>query len=246
MSNSEIKLEAKQKISGKRWPYIVGMLISVAAVALSFAYIGGIITLIITGPLSLGLTGVSLMVMRNKTPEINDVFKGFNNFKNAFVAYVLQAIYLFLWGLLIIPAFIKPFSYALTYHILYDNPEMSANDAITKSREMMNGHKWELFCLMFSFIGWYLLSILTLGILMFWVEPYLNAAIARFYQNLKNENPDAVDLDVDSVDGTVLPSESESEKASEEKIKCPVCGAENEPGSKFCYACGEKLEKEEE
>ena len=244
MSNSEIKLEAKQMISGKRWPYIVGMLISIAAAALSFAYIGGIITLVITGPLTLGLTGVSLMVVRNKTPEINDVFKGFNNFKSSFVAYILQSIYLFLWSLLIIPAFIKPFSYALTYHILYDNPEMSANDAITKSRQMMNGHKWELFCLMFSFIGWYLLSILTLGILMFWVEPYLNAAIARFYQNLKDENPD----EVASVEGTVLPGDFESEQVKEvsgEKIKCPICGAENDPDSKFCYACGEELEKKE-
>ena len=77
--------------------------------------------------------------------------------------------------------------YAMTYYILNDNPEMSANDAITRSREMMDGHKWQLFCLRFSFIGWYLLSALTFGILLIVVMPYMQAAEAEFYEKLKND-----------------------------------------------------------
>ena len=49
---------------------------------------------------------------------------------------------------------------------------------------MMKGNKWRLFCLDFSFIGWDLLCLLTLGILSFWVTPYRQAAYAAFYQNL--------------------------------------------------------------
>ena len=73
----------------------------------------------------------------------------------------------------------------MTYFILKDNPEMSATDAITESRKMMDGNKWRLFCLDFSFIGWILLSILTCGILIFVVEPYMLAARAAFYESIK-------------------------------------------------------------
>jgi uncharacterized membrane protein len=64
--------------------------------------------------------------------------------------------------LFIIPGIIKSFSYALTPYILKDNPDLKFNSAITKSREMMNGHKLELFTLYLSFIGWYLLIFLTM------------------------------------------------------------------------------------
>jgi uncharacterized membrane protein len=73
----------------------------------------------------------------------------------------------------------------MTLFILKDNPEMSATDAITESRRMMNGNKWRLFCLDFSFIGWILLSALTCGILYILVYPYMYAARAAFYESLK-------------------------------------------------------------
>ena len=70
---------------------------------------------------------------------------------------------------------------------------MTASEAITESRRMMNGNKWRLFCLCFSFIGWFILSIFTCGILLFWITPYMNASIAEFYRSLKNENDTSVD-----------------------------------------------------
>ena len=71
-------------------------------------------------------------------------------------------------------------------YIIYDNPNIDANDAITQSKEMMKGHKWELFCLYLSFIGWLLLSVLTFGILyMVYVGPYMMTAQANFYEQLK-------------------------------------------------------------
>ena len=75
----------------------------------------------------------------------------------------------------------------MTYYIMLDDPKISANDARKKSMEMMQGHRWELFCLLFSFVGWLLLSILTLGILLLWVQPYMEVAVAEFYRNLKGE-----------------------------------------------------------
>ena len=77
----------------------------------------------------------------------------------------------------------------MSYYILKDNPGMDANEARKASIEMMKGHKWQLFCLEFSFIGWIILSILTFGILTLWVGPYMETAKAAFYEELKaNQN----------------------------------------------------------
>ena len=67
---------------------------------------------------------------------------------------------------------------------MYDNPSIAPDAARKASIEMMRGNKWRLFCLDFSFIGWYLLSVLTFGILSFWVLPYHYSATAAFYQSL--------------------------------------------------------------
>ena len=89
--------------------------------------------------------------------------------------------------MLIIPGIIKSLSYSMSYFILLDNPDMSANDARKESMEMMDGNKGRLFCLYLSYIGWYLLSILTFGILLFWVGPSVRTATAFFYQSLLPE-----------------------------------------------------------
>ena len=73
----------------------------------------------------------------------------------------------------------------MTYYIILDNPNLSANEAIAESRKLMYGKKWKLFCLDFSFIGWFLLTILTFGLLSLYVQPYHEAARARFYEDIK-------------------------------------------------------------
>ena len=76
----------------------------------------------------------------------------------------------------------------MTWFILADNPEMKANEAITRSRVMMDGHKSELFVLYLSFIGWLILCVLTLGILIIYVGPYMEASLAAFYNEIKGPN----------------------------------------------------------
>ena len=65
---------------------------------------------------------------------------------------------------------------------------MTANEAITASRKLMDGHKWELFVLSLTFIGWQLLCALTLGIGLLWLVPYQNAALAAFYREISGKN----------------------------------------------------------
>ena len=101
---------------------------------------------------------------------------------------LLMNIFIFLWSLLLlIPGIIKAFSYAMTPYILKEYPELSANQAIELSRKMMRGHKFDLFWLNLSFVGWFFLCLLTLGIGFVWFLPYVQTANAAFYQEVKNE-----------------------------------------------------------
>lgn len=75
----------------------------------------------------------------------------------------------------------KSYYYALSRLIAIENPDLTAKACIEKSRELMNGKRFKLFCLSFSFIGWILLGTLALGIGLLWVLPYLNLTSIAFY-----------------------------------------------------------------
>lgn len=147
-----------------------------------------IISLLIAGPLTFSFVSISKKVKDNEKPKIEDIFLGFNRFSQAFVLNILTAIFIILWTLLlIVPGIIKSYSYACALYISHDDPNKSAPDAINESKKMMHGYKWKLFCLDISYIGWYLLCILTLGILSLWVIPKHRQARYNFYLNvLKN------------------------------------------------------------
>ena len=101
----------------------------------------------------------------------------------------LYGLKIMLWTLLFyIPGIIMSFAYAMTPYILEEHPEISAWDASTRSREMMKGHKFDLFYLYLSFIGWFILALLTAGIGFLWLSPYVDAAKAAFYNDLKAES----------------------------------------------------------
>ena len=102
--------------------------------------------------------------------------------------YVLMEIKVMLWMFLfIIPGIIKAFAYALTPFLLVDCPDLSALQCIKLSNQMMKGHKFDLFYLYLSFIGWGLLCVLTLGIGFLWLMPYMQTATAAFYQDIKEQ-----------------------------------------------------------
>lgn len=130
-----------------------------------------------------------MKLYRQENVSLNDSFGGFSNFSNNMVAGILVPIFTFLWSLLFfIPGIVKSFSYAMMFYILNDHPEYSATQAITEICKMMHGHKGELFVLYLSFLGWDLLSLLTLGILeIVYVAPYKAAAVAGFYDAIKGE-----------------------------------------------------------
>lgn len=82
---------------------------------------------------------------------------------------------------------VKSYYYELTYMIAAENPEMSSKDVVDKSKELMQNNRLKLFCLEFSFIGWAILAVLSLGIGMLWLAPYIQFAKVSFYKNLIKE-----------------------------------------------------------
>ena len=106
--------------------------------------------------------------------------------------YLLSQIFTFFWSLLfVIPAFIKIYSYFQAIYIANDLVEagetVSPTQAISESRKLMNGHKWELFLLHLSFIGWGFLCVLTFGIGFLWLVPYIHATNASYYRQLAGD-----------------------------------------------------------
>lgn len=86
-----------------------------------------------------------------------------------------------------IGAIVVKYMYSMVPYLLHDYPELTPREAMKISREMMSGQKWELFVLDLTFIGWILLSIITFGVGMIFVEPYMSTARAAFYEDLKSE-----------------------------------------------------------
>lgn len=176
---------AWSKLSGNWGTAILAMLIYMVVIGISSIVAVG--PIVLAGILGVGLYGVYLGIIRGQETKLENLFDGFREgVVNNLLGGILVGVFTFLWSLLFfIPGIVKAYSYSMTLFILKDNPEMSAIDAITESRRMMNGNKWRLFCLDFSFIGWILLSALTCGILYILVYPYMYAARAAFYESLK-------------------------------------------------------------
>ncbi len=181
--------QARESLAGK-WGLAVGtfavyLLISIAIG--SFKGVGSLISLLVSGPFAMGISLFSLSISRHLDARLEQVFEGFKKFGKALSAYLLVVLFTLLWALLlIIPGIIAAISYSQVFYILNDDGIISAGDAIKKSKKMMYGYKWKYFCLGFRFIGWALLSILTLGIGFLWLFPYIQVTMAKFYDDVKS------------------------------------------------------------
>lgn len=119
--------------------------------------------------------------------DLRDLFIGFRSqFARNLGAHLWRALFLFLWGLIpfagSIIVYIKSYSYCMLPFILVEHPEIDARQALKESIKMTEGHKWDLFVLDLSFLGWNILSSLTGGLLgIFYVTPYQGATLAGFY-----------------------------------------------------------------
>ena len=170
---------------------------------------GGLLMLLLGGPITVGLNCFFVKNVRGEREELSvttPFTEAFKNFPRKLGGSLWMGLFVFLWALLlVIPGIIKGISYSMTQYILADCPNVKARDALKLSMRMMNGHKCEYFVMGLSFLGWILLSALTLGILsVFYVDPYMRSSFAEYYLELRDEALRTGAITQGQLDGTEL------------------------------------------
>ncbi len=164
--------------------YVLYVLIAAAASTITW----GLGALLIAPPLMVGYSSFVLRIYKGENGDIGDMFaNGFSNYGRNLGGMLWMELFVFLWSLLfMIPGIIKALAYSMTPFILADCPNVRATDAIKLSMRMTHGHKGGIFVMCLSFIGWWILSGLTFGILqILFVGPYTSTSFAGLYVDLK-------------------------------------------------------------
>lgn len=198
-TNKALKSEALEALRGK-WGTAVGLFLVLSLVSGAGGFVGAIpvigwaALIFLTGVLLAGMDIFTLNLLKGQG-VFEDGFKGFNDFIRLGSGYFMVTLFTVLWSLLfIVPGIIKSYSYAMTLYIMIEDPNIGVMDAILKSREIMDGNKFDFFVLQLSFIGWALLTMLTLGIGSLWLTPYYYTTMTAFYNDIKPEVKSVDDL----------------------------------------------------
>ncbi len=182
------KAQLQNNLFGNLWLMtLLAVLIQSAIMGVaSYFYVG---PLILTGPMSIGLALIFLKLVRGENKvDLGDLFVSFSQrFGKDLLLGLMTSIFVALWTLLfIVPGIVKSYAYSMAYFISLDNPDWDWKQCIDESQRITQGHKGELFVLDLSFIGWYFVGSLCLGIGTLWVAPYHMTAKANYYEILKN------------------------------------------------------------
>ena len=207
MDQGLLKEDAKTKLSGN-WPkaaivtFII-WLITDAFTQEAFIKIGSsgsttvnstsglfnIIGLIVAGPLAIGAVYFYMKLESGEEPNISIVFDGFQDFKRGLVFHLVSSIFIILWALLlVVPGIIAAIRYSMGYYLMIENPDMEPMEALRQSSELMKGHKMEFFMFVISFLGWLILSALTLGIGFLLLVPYYQMSKLNFYRKITGDS----------------------------------------------------------
>lgn len=193
MDRATLKQQAKSSLKG-HWGWAVGF--NLLAIIIG-SIVGGITFGILEIMVMIGVEFTFLALIDGEQDQaniFNDLFSGFTSGQAmaVFLNTLLSGIFIWLWSLLfLVPGIVKSFAYSQANYILKDmqaaGTNIGATEAITKSRALMEGHKWEYFVLQLSFLGWALLATLTAGIGFLWLIPYIHATNAAYYRNLAGD-----------------------------------------------------------
>lgn len=160
---------------------IIGIVLVSIAISIVFK-------IFLWNPLEVGCFQFMKRNLNNPDTSLDTIKEGFTDYSHTFGTLLLRDVFLALWFMLLfIPGMIKSYSYRMVPYILRDEPDLSASEVITRSREMMDGHKWNAFVLDLSFLGWHLLGIITCGLVeVFWTAPYVYSTNAALYEAIRD------------------------------------------------------------
>ena len=209
----------------------LGIFYAIMATALGIITALSIVFFILGSIVLPGYAKFNLDLIDGEKPRISTLFDYFKHWKKALGANLLRNVYTFLWSLLfIIPGIIAALKYAMVPYIVAEDPEISPKEALEKSKAMMYGNKWRLFCLELSFIGWTFLCAFTFGIGFLWLIPYQQAAYADFYREISGTRVGDVTLEVvdETFEVAVEAAEEINEEDNEEITETPAAEAGEE------------------
>lgn len=157
----------------------------IVTVILTVSVVMALLSLVIGGVVQLGQSSFYLNLIKGRQARFSDLFGQFHRLWKGFCMQFIMGLFIFLWSLLlVVPGIIAAYRYAMVPYLMAEFPDLGVMDAMAESKRLMHGNKARLFCLQLSFLGWTLLSALTLGIGMLWVNPYSHAAEAAFYMTV--------------------------------------------------------------
>ncbi|MFA5236062.1 MAG: DUF975 family protein [Bacilli bacterium] len=186
MTASDFRRVASEKVNAQMTNSIIIYLIFFVITSFALGTVVG--EFVLMGPLTLGLVKYAKMISKGEKVEIEVLFKGIENFVAAMIVWIIKTVFTFLWSLLfVIPGLVKHYAYSMSMYLLEETPTLDPLEAIKRSQDMMQGHKWRLFCLEISYIGWFILSAFTFGILLLWVMPKFEVAHYEFFLDLKQQ-----------------------------------------------------------
>ena len=163
-------------------PEYLGTALPILTILAAVAVVAG---LILGGVMEIGKARYHLNLIDGAAARFDDLFTAFPQFLSALVMNLVRQVLVALGTLLlVIPGVMLVFSYAAAPYIMAQDPECEGLEALRRSRELMKGNRMDLFLLDLSFIGWDLLSLLTLGIGSLFLNPYKEAARASFFRNI--------------------------------------------------------------
>ena len=188
MDNAALRAKARQNLGGSLFHNTWLMALAVSAVG---GIVAGVCTLVLYGPVAVGLAVVFLKLARGQqTVRFEDLFIGFSDrFGDFLVLGLMHQLFCMLWAFVPIYGIIRMIGYSMCYYIKADNPDLPWRECLDRSTIMMEGHKWEYFKLHLSFLGWAILGMMACCVGIFWVVPYESAADANFYEALRSGNP---------------------------------------------------------
>lgn len=195
MDFKEIKRESKEALVGNRLGLLlVLVVVGIIASAISATGIGFLLTPIIT----VAVFYCIKHLLQNKKLVVETLYNQFKSFEHALkmiaVGLLVEVIIFAGLILLIIPGIIFAYAYSQALRIIAENPDMGIMEALRKSKEMMKGHKWELFVFQLSFIGHFLLTVITFGIYGFYFLPYYQTCQVNYYLHLSGQSGKSKDF----------------------------------------------------
>ena len=181
-ASNNLSYDAQPIFYSPNFQYIFYSFISVASIL-------GILYTIFTGNVIVVGKNGYFIKNHNDNPELSEIFNGFkSNYLNVVKIMFLMDLKTLLWlFLFIVPGLIKAYEYSMIPYLLAENPDLSASQAFSLSKQMTTGQKMDLFVLDLSFLGWIILGLICCGIGILFVLPYPEATKAEVYLILKQQ-----------------------------------------------------------